>query len=177
MIYSHSRLLTVRVQLRLWLPWRPEQRCWYCYYREKDNNGPVVTAHLKRLVPKERHDNGRHTVLEPDCCRPRSAVMADRRNAAVGKQPIVRYIPYKWRAQPRSSLFTPKDLGLPRMNTFSGTFSPPMSLHPALTRALTPVLSTASKIVAVSFAGSSTTIEPKLLTSRGSEVSRWAYCC
>jgi hypothetical protein len=56
--------------------------------------GPVVTAHLEGLVSKERHDNGRHTVLEPDCCRPRSAVMADRRNAAVGKQPIVRYVPY-----------------------------------------------------------------------------------
>jgi D-arabinose 1-dehydrogenase-like Zn-dependent alcohol dehydrogenase len=57
------------------------------------------------------------------------------------------------------------------MNTFSGTLSPPISLHPALTRALTPVLSTASNIVAVSLAGSSTTIEPKLLMSRGREIS------
>lgn len=54
------------------------------------------------------------------------------------------------------------------MKTLSGTFSPPIALHPALTSALTPALSTASKMVLVKATGSSTTMEPKLGTDGSS---------
>jgi hypothetical protein len=87
--------------------------------------------------------------------------MTHSRNTPLGEEPIVRNVTCRaMNGQrilgKRSTLYSPK------MKMLSGMSSPPISLHPALTSARTPVALTASKIVCVRAAGSSTTIEPNL---------------
>ncbi len=65
---------------------------------------------------------------------------------------------------------------LPSMKTPSGMAaeSPPMPPHPLETRARTPALMTALKMVWVKASGSSTTIEPKPMYTGGGPAARKA---